>query len=151
MPAYSLTAVKPKMTKADPSARAWCKAPTQVPGAPPAPQGSQALICQNITMAQFADLVRGRAGGLDGPILDATGIAGGWDFRLTFNLILSLNLAAAARAPEGGNAGPVASDPSNGYTISEAIEKQLGLKLTKTKKTAQVFVIDHIEQMPSED
>jgi uncharacterized protein (TIGR03435 family) len=155
LPAYSLTAAKPKMTKADESARAWCKAPAQVPGAPPAPQGSQALICQNITMTQFADLLRSRAGGLDGPVLDATGIAGGWDFRLTFNPILSLNLslnlATPARAPEGGNAGPAASDPSNGYSVFEALEKQLGLKLIKTKKTAQVFVIDHVEQKPSED
>ncbi len=151
VPAYSLTAVRPKMTKADPSARAWCKAPTQVPGAPPAPPGSQALICQNITMAQFADLLRGRAGGFDGPVLDATGLTGGWDFRLTFNPLLSLNLATPVRTPEGGNTGPVASDPSSGYTIFEAVEKQLGLKLIKTKKTAQVFVIDHVEQKPTDD
>ncbi len=37
--------------------------PQQVPGAAPAPQGSQALICQNITMAQFAELLRGTNAG----------------------------------------------------------------------------------------
>jgi uncharacterized protein (TIGR03435 family) len=154
LPAYALLSVKPKMKKADSSARAWCKSPSQIPGAPPAPQGSQALICQNITMAQFADSLRGRAGNLDSPILDSTGIEGGWDFTLTFNPILSLNLSAAVRPPEGGqpgDSGATASDPSGGYSIFEAIEKQLGLKLEKQKRSASIIVIDHIEQTPTED
>ncbi len=154
LPAYALQAVKPKMKKADPSARAWCKNPSQIPGAPPAPQGSQALICQNITMAQFADLLQGRAGNLNSPILDSTGIQGGWDFTLTVNPILSLNLAAALRPPEAGqpgDSGATASDPSGGYSIFEAIEKQLGLKLEKQKRSASIVVIDHIEQTPTED
>src|SRR5262249_10249755 len=50
LPAYSLLAAKPKMKKADPSSRSWCKNAGQVPGAPPPPPGTQALICQNITM-----------------------------------------------------------------------------------------------------
>jgi uncharacterized protein (TIGR03435 family) len=154
LPAYALLAVKPKMKKADPSSRAWCKNPSQIPGAPPAPQGSQALICQNITMAQFADSLRGRAGNLDSPILDSTGIEGGWDFTLTFNPILSLNQPTAVRPPEAGqpgDSGAAASDPSGGYSIFEAIEKQLGLKLEKQKRSSSIIVIDHIEQTPTED
>ena len=152
--AFSLVATKPKLTKADSSARAWCKAPAQVPGSAPAPPSTQVLICQNITMAQFADLLRGRAGGLDAPILDSTGIEGGWDFRLTFNPVLSLNVPTAARPPEAGqpgNQGPAASDPAGGYTIFEAIEKQLGLRLVKQKRTSPVLVIDHLEQTPTEN
>ena len=150
--AYTLVALKPKMKKADPAARTWCKNPSQIPGAPPAPQGSQGLICQNVTMAQFADLLRGRAGGLESPILDSTSIEGGWDFTLTFNPILSL--PAAVRPPEAGqpaDSGATASDPSGGYSIFEAIEKQLGLKLEKQKRSASIIVIDHIEQAPTED
>lgn len=149
---YTLVAAKPKMKKADPSARTWCKNPAQIPGAPPAPAGSQALICQNITMAQFADLLRNRAAGLDSPILDSTGIEGGWDFTLTFNPILSLNLAPAVRPPEAGQPGEVAaSDPTNSYSIFEAVEKELGLKLEKQKRSLPVVVIDHIEQTPTAD
>jgi uncharacterized protein (TIGR03435 family) len=155
LPAYTLVAAKPKMKKADPSARAWCKSASQVPGAPPPPPGTQALICQNITMSQFADMLRGRSPDLQSPILDSTGIEGGWDFTLTFNPVLGLNLPVGiVRAPEAGPAGnpaPAASEPGAGYSIYEALEKQLGLKLEKQKRPAQVIVVDHIEQTPTEN
>ena len=155
LPAYTLVATKPKMKKADPSARAWCKSPTQVPGAPPAPPGSQALICQNITMTQFADLLRGRTPDLNSPVLDSTGLEGSWDFTLTFNPVVSLQAAVGIpRPPEagpGGNLTPSAADPTAGNSIYEALEKQLGLKLEKQKRPAQVIVIDHIEQTPTPD
>jgi uncharacterized protein (TIGR03435 family) len=147
LPAYTLMAAKPKMKKADPSARTWCKNAGQVPGAPPAPPGTQALICQNITMTQFADLLRGRTPDLQLPILDSTGIEGSWDFTVTFNPVIGLQFAAV-RPPEAGpgNPAPAASEPTAGYSIYEALEKQLGLKLEKQKRPAQVIVIDHIEQ-----
>jgi uncharacterized protein (TIGR03435 family) len=165
--AYDLVAAKPKMKKADPEARSWCKAPTQVPGAAPAPQGSQALICQNVTMTQFAELLRGRTPDLQAPMMDQTGLEGGWDFRLTFNPLIGI--AALARpalegaAPAGaigaaaGTAGAApsplsaASDPVAGTTIFEALEKQLGVKLEKVKRSVGVTVIDHLDQAPSEN
>jgi uncharacterized protein (TIGR03435 family) len=53
----------------------------------------------------------------------------------------------------GGEAGAVApaSDPSGSYTIFEAMERQLGLKLEKQKRPIQVFVIDHLEQKPTDN
>jgi uncharacterized protein (TIGR03435 family) len=152
LPAYTLVAAKPKMKKADPSARTWCKNAGQVPGAPPPPPGTQALICQNITMTQFADLLRGRTPDLQLPILDSTGIEGSWDFTLTFNPVIGLQVAAV-RPPDAGpgNPAPAASEPTAGYSIYEALEKQLGLKLEKQKRAAQVIVIDHIEQNPTPD
>jgi uncharacterized protein (TIGR03435 family) len=149
--AYALVSAKPKMKKADPSTRAWCKSPAQVPGAPPAPSGSQAVICQNITMPQFADLLRGRTPDLQQPVLDSTGIEGSFDFTLTFNP--NASLLAGLRGPDAGpgNLAPSASEPTAGYSIYEALEKQLGLKLEKQKRTMPVIVIDHIEQTPTED
>jgi uncharacterized protein (TIGR03435 family) len=153
--AYTLVAVKPKMKKADPSARSWCKAPSQVPGAPPAPPGATtAMICQNITMAQFADLLRNRTPDLQMPVTDSTGIEGGWDFTLAFNPVAGLQAAAAAiRPPDAGlgTPAPAASEPTAGYSIYDAMEKQLGLKLEKQKRPGQVIVIDHIEQTPTPD
>jgi uncharacterized protein (TIGR03435 family) len=154
--AYTLVAAKPKLKKADPAARTWCKNASQVPGAPPPPPRSQALICQNITMTQFANLLRGRTPELTQPVLDSTGIEGGWDFTLTFNPVIALQ-AVAARPPEAGPAGnlspaaPAAAEPAAGNSIFEALEKQLGLKLEKTKRSAPVTVIDHIEQTPTDD
>ena len=152
LPAYTLVAAKPKMKKADPAARTWCKNSIQVPGAPPAPPGTQALICQNVTMIQFADVLRGRTPDLQSPILDSTGIEGSWDFTLTFNPVIGLQAAAARPLEAGpGNPAPAASVPTAGYSIFEALEKQLGLKLEKQKRAAQVIVIDHIEQTPTPD
>jgi len=46
---------------------------------------------------------------------------------------------------------PAASEPVVGYTIMEAVEKQLGLKLESQKRPMQVVVIDHLEQKPTEN
>ncbi|HUP02993.1 MAG TPA: TIGR03435 family protein [Bryobacteraceae bacterium] len=146
-PAFTLETGKPKMKKADPASRTSCKRANAPAGSP---GGSQMIACQNITMAQFADWMSYNGVGLNGPVSDATGLDGAWDFTLTFNF----QAMAAARGGDGPDAGaqtPVAADPQSGYTISEAIEKELGLKLESTKKPQPVIVVDHIEEKPTED
>jgi len=148
--AYSLVPAKPKMKKADPASRTYCKYGNAPAGAAP---GSQVLNCQNITMAQFADRLQNMAPELNWPVLDATGIDGGWDFALTFSRSAGM-MMAAGRGGDTGQLGagmPAASDPSGGYTIFEAVEKQLGLKLEMQKRSMPVFVIDHIEQKPTDN
>ncbi len=49
----------------------------------------------------------------------------------------------------GGLDWPVASDPSGGYTIFEALEKELGLKLEIQKRPMPVIVIDGLEEKPT--
>jgi uncharacterized protein (TIGR03435 family) len=148
--AYSLAPAKPKMKKADPASRTSCKNAPAPAGAPP---GSQVLTCQNITMAQFADRLQNMAPELGWPVLDATGIEGGWDFTLTF----SRNAAMMMGGGRGGDAGlaagatPLASEPTGALTLLEAVEKQLGLKLEMHKRPMPVIVIDHIEQKPTEN
>jgi len=148
--AYELVAEKPKMKRGDPEARAWCKPPAQVPGAPPAAQGWQALICQNIAMTQFAELLYQRTFDLKSPIANATGLEGGWDFTLTFNPTAGRVVARSADSVAGPT--PIApSDPVAGYTIFEALEKQLGLKLKKGKRSMLVPVVEHIDEAPSDN
>jgi uncharacterized protein (TIGR03435 family) len=88
------------------------------------------LICQNITMTQFAELLRGRTPDLQMPVGDATGIEGGWDFRLTCNPVAALALRAAvdSAAPTSANPAPIsaAPEPIAGIFIFDAIDKQLG-------------------------
>ena len=86
VPAYSLVAAKPKLKKADPDSRISCKTAY---GPPAAPQGSIALTCQNTTMAQLAERLRNLPPGFGAPILDATGLDGGWDFTLTYSPLAS--------------------------------------------------------------
>jgi len=150
--AYTLVAVKPKIKKADPDSRTWCKSENAPPNSPP---GTQAIICQNATMAQFADRLLYMGPGLNWPVEEATEIEGGWDFTLTYSRApIIFNGPAGGRGGDAGPAGsaiPMAADPSGGLTIFQAIEKQLGLKLETRKRTLTVIVIDHLEQKPTEN
>jgi uncharacterized protein (TIGR03435 family) len=149
LPAYSLLAGKPKMKKADPVSRTHCLRSNGPAGSPP---GSLIWTCQNITMAQFAEQLRGVAQGLNIPPVDATQIDGTWDFTLTWNQRAGMNMGPA-RTAEAGQPNDVAtaSDPSGGYTVFEAIDKQLGLKLEMQKRPVPVIVVDHLEQKPTDN
>jgi uncharacterized protein (TIGR03435 family) len=141
--AYTLVAAKPKMKKADPESRAHCIRSIGPAGSSP---GTQVLTCQNITMAQFADELRNQGPRLSWPILDSTALAGGWDFTLTFSNAL---IAQPAAGPATDAA--AAPDPTGGFTIFEAIERQLGLKLEMQKRPMPVVVIDHLEEKPTDN
>jgi uncharacterized protein (TIGR03435 family) len=111
------------------------------------------LTCQNVTMALFAEQLLQVYPGLNWPVVDETGVEGGWDFTLNFsNLPLGM-LNGPGRSGDTGPGGvAAASDPGGGgATIFEAIEKQLGLKLKADKRPEKVIVIDHLEQKPTDN
>jgi uncharacterized protein (TIGR03435 family) len=163
--AYSLVAAKPKLKKADPSTRTGCKnAGSGIilfnnGGTPVAP--SRTVSCQNITMVQFADQLLSLAlPYVHYPVVDATGLEGGWDFTLSFspitasqfaNLRASLPPGVAAGAAGGPAGGVGASDPVGGTSLFEALDKQLGLKLEAQKRSYPMFVLDHIEEKPTDN
>jgi uncharacterized protein (TIGR03435 family) len=152
--AYNLVAAKPKLKKADPASRTkW------MPGAPPGQKlnSSQPMnyAFQNMTMAQFAETLQYISA--PGPVADATGLEGGYDFTLGFNPFPVAQAIAGARSGgPAGDAGPAApgvpeaSDPSGAITLFEAIEKQLGLQLEAQQRPVPVLVIEHIEK-PSDN
>jgi len=158
--AYALVAAKPKLKKADPNSRTWCKNMPTPPGAPPA---SRVLQCQNITMEQFAERLQTQGREFAWPVEDKTGIEGGYDFTLVYTQGAMMGMparmdgapaAAMGGMVGGGGGGGMAmpsSDPSGGQTIFTAIEKTLGLKLEMQKRTVPVVLIDHIEQKPTEN
>jgi uncharacterized protein (TIGR03435 family) len=158
MNAYSLVAAKPKLKKADPASRTWCKYPNAPSGAP---AGTEVINCQNITMAEFAGQLQGTAPELNWPVQDATGIEGRWDLTVTYSRnfpMMTTAMAAMATVAgpgRGGDAGApgndMASDPAGGIAIFQALEKQLGLKLEMRKRLMPVTVIDHLEQKPSDN
>ncbi len=151
MTAYTLTAPKPKLKKADPASRTkWTNS-----NVPIILNGSSApsttIKLQNMSMAQLAEKLQALAGPyIHAPVLDATGLEGGYDFTLTFSLIPPAQLATmlAARPPDTAGG---AADPIGGVSIFEAVEKQLGLKLVEQKRPVSVLVIDHIEEKPDEN
>jgi uncharacterized protein (TIGR03435 family) len=138
---YTLTAVKPKLKEADPAERSTCQMRNI--------DGARNFACTNMTMAKFAERIYATSAGyLDHPVVDLTELKGSYDFTLVF---APLRRAAAPKEKTPEAAVPTASDPGLGLTLFDAVEKQLGLKLTARKHPMPVVVIDHIERRPTEN
>ncbi len=104
------------------------------------------------TLAQFAERLQFQTQELSWPVEDATGLEGTWDLDLTYSMRAGMSFGGRGGDAGGGiNAVPSASDPTGEFTLFEAIEKELGLKLEKQKRTLPVVVIDHIEAKPTDN
>jgi len=109
------------------------------PPLPEPPQGLRYCITRGISKGQnnlveaegmSLDLfTRDYLGRLDRPVINKTGIAGLFDFRLEF-------------APDDA---PI-DDPAGGPSIFTALQQQLGLKLEPTRGPGEFLVIDHVEK-----
>jgi uncharacterized protein (TIGR03435 family) len=139
---YALTAAKPKLKDADPAERTTCQLHNV--------SGARSFTCTNVTMAQFAERIRRvPAANLDHPVVDMTELKGSYDFTLDWAPPRRTNRPEATAG--GESAVPSASDPSRGLTLFEAVERQIGLKLTARKHPMTVVVIDHVERKPTEN
>jgi uncharacterized protein (TIGR03435 family) len=136
---YALTAPKAKLKEADPAGRSACKITF--------PDGVRTLVCTNTTMAQFAERVRNFAAAyFEHPVVDLTGLKGSYDFSVSW---VARQLLTGASAPPSTDG--VASDRPTGQTVFEAVDKQLGLKLTSQKHPMPVIVVDHADRKPAEN
>jgi uncharacterized protein (TIGR03435 family) len=128
MPVYALTAGKPKMKKAVGSGDPACQS---------VPQKAEPYVvisCHNVTMAVFADVLQGYGRGtyLADPVVDQTGVSGAWDFDLKFT--------ARNRLAQAG---------SDGISLFDAVDKQLGLKLEAKKAPLAVLIVDSVNEKPT--
>ncbi len=135
-----------KLKKADGLERASCKPD---PGAAPV-KGSTtpmiAITCKNTTMAEVAKNLPTWAGGyVDHPVVDTSGLEGGWDFTLYWTPKGALQ---APPRPAGAPNDTVSALDPGGLTLFEAVEKQLGLKLEVQKHVVSVTVVDHLDEKP---
>jgi uncharacterized protein (TIGR03435 family) len=158
-PTWVLTAVKPKLQPADPKGRTkWTEGPA-ADGKDPRksnPVLGRLVTCHNMSMAQFAALLSDIAPGyVRTGVIDATGLEGNWDFTFNFSGAGQLQKGGGRLEGDGPPGGPggvdVASDPSGGLSLSDALAKQLGLKLETQKRPKPVLVIDHIEPKPTDN
>jgi uncharacterized protein (TIGR03435 family) len=146
---YALTVAngKPKLTKADDSERAGCRLDPNAPR--PFANLSLMFACKNMSMAELADALEMMATAyIDHPVVDATGVEGGFDFTMGWTSKALLQPAPQSDGTQGGQAGQ-ASDP-NGITLFEALERELGLRLVRQKRTIPVIVVDHVDEKPIE-
>lgn len=156
--AYTLLAVKPKMKPADPTSRTRFHEGPAAADLKNDPRNKMPILgrlvtVQNMTMADFAERLQFIAPGyVHSPVLDATGLKGSYDFSLSFSPVQAAQPGGGGR---GGDAAAApsegAADPNGAVTLSEAIDRQLGLKLELQKRPVQVLVIDHIERKPTEN
>ena len=93
-----------------------------------------AADCYNITTTQLAQQLQSLSPAYfrEGPIVDRTGLAGAYDQHLEWMLLAQL---------DAGLSGP---------TMYAAVEK-LGLSLEKKRETAEMLIVDHCEQTPTEN
>lgn len=133
MPVYALTVAKdgpkfkesPAEDKTDPGCN-----------------GGYRKVCGQVTMESFAILLSRSSkmkapGAPDRPVIDATGLAGKYDF-----------VFESGREGNGRSADPVAG--AEVVTYADAL-KALGLKLEPTKHAYDILVVDHVERAPTEN
>jgi uncharacterized protein (TIGR03435 family) len=91
---------------------------------------------RSVTLGVFIIYLTGPVTGVDRPVVDKTGLTG------TFNLSLEFAPGVNAPLPPGASFQP---DP-DGPTFFQALQEQLGLKLSPEMGPVSVFVVDHVEE-----
>jgi uncharacterized protein (TIGR03435 family) len=156
--AFVITALKPKMKKADPARPTGFHEGPGADGKDPRianPAVGRLVTAENMTMKQLAENLARMAGGYiqNSTVYDETGLEGAFDFTLNFSGA-GMAQGGMRGGRDGGGMGAGSTDaaePITTISLSEAFEKQLGLKLEQVKRPGQVLVIDHIEQKPIEN
>jgi uncharacterized protein (TIGR03435 family) len=105
-------------------------------------KGLGVLPALNASMADLANVMQTAV--LDRPVVDRTGLAGRFDFTLTWTPDDSQFGGMGVRVPAPSN------DPNAPPGLFTAIQEQLGLKLESTKAPVEVLVVDRVEK-PSDN
>ena len=127
LPAFALTVGqnKPKLADSNGSTVPGCEYQPPI-------SGFQVNVCRNITMDAFVQRLRQIAPDyLAAPVVNETGLEGTWDFQLKWNTRSRIPQADAIRT-----------------TIFDAVDQQLGLKLSPKSAPAPVLVVDQVNEKP---
>lgn len=117
-------------------AKAGVKLKPETPTGDSSTNGSRgALTATTVSMQRFADRLSRM---VDMPVVDQTGLQGVFSFKLTWD-------------PAANKLSPDAPSDSQGLSIFEAMQKQLGLELKPKRAPVEILVIDHAERVPIEN
>jgi uncharacterized protein (TIGR03435 family) len=135
IPTYALTVGKGKQNMKEASGQGTPGCQPQPPNPAPGAIPYVAVSCHGITMEAFAQILRGFAGDyLNSPVIDLTALKGSWDADVKWTPRVLL--------PRAG---------SDGITVFDAVDQQLGLKLDLQKAPAPVIVVDSVNQKPADN
>ncbi len=110
----------------------------------PVPEGVT-LSAGNATMSDFAGFLQIMV--LDRPVVDRTALTGKYDLKCTFTPDDSQFNGHPPRIPPAAGAdGAAKTETAAAPSLYEAMQEQLGLKLTPEKTAVDVIVIDHVEK-----
>jgi uncharacterized protein (TIGR03435 family) len=147
LPVYVLVVAKggSKLQSSEGSGEARCVASVGSiqPGEAPRPAVAANAInhreCANMTMDQFVVTLSQLAPRyIDRPVLNQTDLKGTYNFKLEWTTLQS---SGGDTSSPTGNMG--------GYTLFEALEKELGLKLNDRKAPMESIIIDQVEPKPT--
>ena len=135
MPAFVLTAQtgKTKLKESEGTGDPTCQYQP-----PPANQAAGAIsqiefVCHNETMERFAEDLHNWAGGyLTQPVVDSTGLNGAYDFDIKWT-----------------GRGQLARAGADGISIFDAVDKEMGLKLTLQTAPRPVLIVDSENETPT--
>ncbi len=145
------------MKKADPSSRTYCKygpAEGEKDVRRVDSPFNGMFHCQNVTMAQFADLLSGpwRGGDIKSRIVDKTGLTGSYDFSLSYTGASKLRLREAAAQAAAKQAGETSSGAGRGAGDRRCYSKRARRQAGEAAFAAATFLIlDHINETPTEN
>jgi uncharacterized protein (TIGR03435 family) len=153
---YVLLAGTPRMKKAASTSRTYCKygpAEGEKDVRRVDSPFNGMFHCQNVTMAQFADLLAAVGGRADikNHVVDKTGLTDGYDFSLSYTTGSRLLLQEATAQKAAALAGEATAGPVEGLGIDDAIRKELGVRLEKQPLPLPFLILDHIDQTPTEN
>ncbi|HWW96560.1 MAG TPA: TIGR03435 family protein [Edaphobacter sp.] len=135
MPAWVLTVGKgkAKLKEGDETGKADCQYQEPPPNQPPGTVSNIVFVCHNTTMEAFAKDLHDWAGGyLTDPVVDSTGLKGAWDFDIKWT-----------------GKGQLQRAGTDGISIFDAVDKQLGLKLDLETAPRPVLLVNSVNQKPT--
>ena len=124
---------KPKLKESDGSQNGGCQPQDQNPE--PGAIRQIVVSCHDMTMDALADALHDMAGGyLTRPVVNSTGLEGSWDLDIKWT-------------PQGA----LAQAGSDGISIFNAVDTQLGLKLDLQKVPRPVIVVDSVNEKATDN
>jgi len=114
------------------------------------PCGSVGIFPKGVQLfgGNFNDFAKLLGSGLDRPVIDRTGIAGMFDFRLEFDHSSAQFLPAVPRLSTDSTTATAPTDLSP--SLFTALQEQLGLKLDPSRGLVEFYVIDRVDR-PTEN